>query len=92
MLEKECFPLEAMDNVKVEQFWRHMSSRVSWAKDFVSKYGYGVQPMYLWGDDAQVNERGEKVMTIGFGHCLDDRKSSVATVWPLFLYRCDPRP
>ena len=44
-------------------------------------------PLFLYGDDTQMNENGEKMTVLMMGCCLDERDSSMMTHYPLFIYR-----
>ena len=90
MLENDLFPLEAMEDLKVKSYWDHMQKHLPWAHQLVSRYGSKMVPLWLWGDDARyMQERTEKIAAVCLGAVLDDRSSSVVSVWPLFCYRVE---
>ena len=72
------------------RYWKHLASRLSWAKEHVEDYGLCHEPIYLWGDDAQYNERLDKLVVVSMGFVLDKRPAA-ESVYPLFCYRCDTR-
>ena len=75
-------------NGEIELYWRFLASRD--CPSTSDKPGSGCIPLYLWGDDCQFNERGQKMCTIVCGHVLDTRKNSKLTVYPLFVYQVEP--
>ena len=91
MLEHDLFPDEAMDETRVKEYWKHLeSTKLAWACQHVDRYGYGFVPLFLWGDDAQFSEdRKEKIATMAIGAVLDDRRSSIGTIWPLCVFQVD---
>ena len=89
MLELGLYPEGALEQNVVSAYWDHLSSHVEWASEHVQHHGHAHQPLYLWGDDAQYNEENEKIVCVALGATLDERTSSVATVWPLFVYRVE---
>ena len=80
-----------MDTQKTTAYWNHLKSHLPWAADHVRQHGLEFHPLFLWGDDAQYDELGHKIVTVAMGHVLDDRRDSISTVWPLFAYRVESR-
>ena len=89
MLENGIYPEDTLDLDDVSNHWDHLASHLDWASEHVQQHGRHHIPLYLWGDDAQYNEEGGKLVTVAMGAVLDNRTSAVATVWPLFCYRLE---
>lgn len=89
MVEHDLFPTEAMDPARLREYWEHLSGHLEWAKSHVALCHHAHVPVWLWGDDAQYNELGQKIVAVSMGCVLDDRTHCVQTVWPLFAYRFD---
>ena len=73
-------------------FWDHMMQcqSLTWPANVASSLNDGqILPLYLWGDDAQINERGEKLIAVAFGNWLDERSNGKDSIWPLFTIRSD---
>ena len=74
-------------SAELSTYWKHFSdNNVEWA---TASEGIQSQlhPCFLWGDDVQYNESYEKLCVVCLGHCLDKRKFSLETCWPLFTIR-----
>ena len=91
MLENGIYPEEALDRGRVSEYWDHLASCLPWASEHVRRHGSHFQPLALWGDDAQYNEMNDKLCCVSLMAVLDDRKTSVVSVWPLFSYRVETR-
>lgn len=85
MLQDGMFPeILAQD---VQNYWDHLATQgVSWAQDPSLK---PVHPLFLWGDDAQFNERQESLVAVAMGHVLSEEKNSLLAMWTLFTYKVE---
>ena len=72
---------------EIEKYWQFLSS--TGFPHTMDKAGTGCIPLWIWGDDAQYNERQSKVVIVAIGCVLDTRTCSKTTVWPLFAYKVD---
>ena len=85
LVERDLWPEVRPEDLS--RFWDHAKAhKVAWA-------GAGTRsthPLYLWGDDAQYNERGAKLITIVLGHALDENTNSLFSCFPLIVMRCAP--
>ena len=73
---------------EVDFYWKFLAARHFPGSE--DKVGSGCMPLWLWGDDAQYNERQQKIVTIAFGAVLDSRTSSMEVTYPLAVYQVDP--
>ena len=73
----------------IAAYWRHCAKHMSWAKDHpaVAHADGATVPVFLYGDDTQMNENGDKMTVLMMGCCLDERTNSMMTHFPLFIYR-----
>ena len=86
LLENDLFA--GVSDNEIEEYWRHLSQRVDWAKDYASgraKY----HPFTLWGDDAVYNSRQDKLVAVAMCPTLDNRPQSQLSICLLFCYRFD---
>lgn len=74
---------------EIDFYWRFLAARHFPGSE--GKVGSGCIPLWLWGDDAQYNERQQKIVTIAFGAVLDSRTSSMEVTYPLAVFQVDPR-
>ena len=75
---------------ELRSHWQHMKSRGADHANLVDdEMEHKFHPFYLWADDAVYNQLHEKLMVIVLGHCLDPKKNSVETCWPLCCIRVD---
>ena len=76
-----------MKDVRV--YWQHCAKHMSWAKEHpcVRDGADMTVPLFLYGDDTQLNENGDKMTVLMMGCCLDERDNSMMTHYPLFIYR-----
>ena len=65
-----------------------MGERFDWVNDLGGRQPI---PLWIWGDDAQVNERNEKLTVVTCGFFLETRKDPKDTVYPLFTIRNESR-
>lgn len=72
---------------EVQEYWSHMSERVSWAKAHTLRHGVGHNPLMLWGDDAQYTENHEALVCVTLGCVLDPSRNTWRSVWPLFCFK-----
>ena len=92
LLEKGHVPHPDEDGGATDQFWSHMCERTkfSWPQEVVATMNEGkVLPLYLWGDDAQINERCEKLIACACGNWLDERSNGKDSMYPLFCIRSE---
>lgn len=78
-------PVEKKD---LEQWWKHAST-LDLPHAAISP-NCQHHPWWIWGDDCQFNELGEKLICICMGHCLDNRTYSMESRYPIFVLREDP--
>ena len=71
----------------IQVYWQHCAKHTSWGKDHPCMNSGTTVPLFLYGDDTQMNENGEKMTVLMMGCCLDERDSSMMTHYPLFIYR-----
>ena len=84
----DCDAFPKIDPSEIGFYWNHMAQHAKWAQPC---QGWNqTHPLYLWGDDAQYNKQREKVVAVALGFVLDDRRSSMDTIFPLFVYKDDP--
>ena len=87
LVEKDLMPeIRAQDTA---YYWQHMAQHAEWAKP--CKDWRETHPLFLWGDDAVYNKQRDKVVAVALGFVLDDRKSSLHTLFPLFTYKFESR-
>lgn len=91
LYERHHVPHPDDDGGATSQFWHHMAQlSLPWTESVTSTLNNGlVLPLYLWGDDAQINERGEKLIAVACGSWLDERSNGKDSVWPLFSIRSE---
>ena len=79
----KLFP--AIKKNELERWWKHAAkhdlSHASLSPEFEHHC------LYIWGDDAQFNELGEKLICISVGHILDPRTFSMESCYPIFVLR-----
>ena len=77
------------DEEGIAIYWDHMFTHASWgAAHPLNEPGKQCQhlPLFLYADDVKwTNE--EKLTQLSLGIVVDGRKSSMETLWPLFLFR-----
>lgn len=81
---KESFGTTMKD---IRAYWQHVAHHVSWAKDHPCAHDGMAVPLFLYGDDTQMNENGEQMTVVMMGCCLDERDTSMLSHYPLFIYR-----
>ena len=88
LVKAELWPLQGViDRSDVTNWWDHMV-KTTWLKNHPGKEHQKHEPLFLYGDDACMTKAGnEKMVVVTLSHCLDTRKSSRLTSWPLFLFR-----
>ena len=75
----------------VREWWNHRVNHAAHMAEHPGSNQKNHEPLYLYGDDACMTKAGnEKMHVCTLSHCLDNRKSSRLTSWPLFLFRCVP--
>ena len=86
LVEQGLFPDHSRACVKC--YWRHLQkcnsplARISPSMDHI--------PIWIWGDGARYNAKGDNVIAMCFGSVLDvETKSSVHKCFPLALCRED---
>ena len=80
--EKEIFP--GPEQEALHEFWQNARNHYQpWAKGVDPR----THPLYMWGDDAQYDERGSKLVVVVLGHCLDEQTNSLRSCYPLFCIR-----
>ena len=73
----------------IKNWWNHMAGCTSWYANHPGNQDQKHEPLFLYGDDACMTKAGnEKMTVVTLSHCLDTRKSSRLTSWPLFIFRC----
>ena len=71
------------------EFWSHMAERdAPWVGPVIAT-GAQFIPVYLWGDDAQINERNEKVISVVCGFLTGKRANPKDSIYPLFTIRSE---
>ena len=87
LVEKDAMPeIRTQDTA---YYWQHMAQHADWAKP--CKDWRETHPLFLWGDDAVYNKQRDKVVAVALGFVLDERKSSLHTLFPLFTYKFESR-
>lgn len=72
-----------------EEWWDHMCKHGTWASEHPASKHKHHEPLSLYGDDAAFTKTSnEKMTVITLSHCLDTRKNSMLTSWPLCVFRC----
>lgn len=91
LYERHHVPHPDADGGATSEFWHHMCQlSLPWTESVTSTLNDGqILPLYLWGDDAQINERGEKLIAVARGSWLDERSNGKDSVWPLFSIRSE---
>ena len=86
LVEKDIWPGHELPETACHKFWIHAREHgQQWADDVDPR----THPLYLWGDDAQYDEKGSKLIVVVLGHCLDEQSSSLLSCFPLFCIRAD---
>ena len=91
LLEDGLFVDDAEARTRAADYWAHLAKQEqvgAWAKDPGLRTAH---PVYLWGDDAQHNERQEKLVVVAMGLALDPTRNSMMAMWTLFTYKAEPR-
>ena len=87
LVEKDRWPGREIRSSDIAEYWKR-------ATDHNQPWAEGVDPrshpLYLWGDDAQYDEKGSKLILVVLGHCLDEQTNSLLSCFPLFCIRADP--
>lgn len=87
MLQDGLFDTSNAIMEQVQKYWGHLSEQgIGWARDSSLA---AVHPLFLWGDDAQFNERQENLVVVAMGHVLSEEKNSMLAMWPLFSYKVE---
>ena len=71
----------------IKQYWDHLK-KVGSPLASVSPQGNHI-PCWIWGDEAQWRENGDEICLICMGCCIDHRKFSVQSCFPISLCRSD---
>ena len=91
LVKHKMWPLQVgvVTREDVKTWWGHMMEHAKWMAEHPGGQDQKHEPLFLEGDDACMTKAGnEKMMVVTLSHCLDTRKSSRLTSWPLFIYRC----
>jgi hypothetical protein len=78
------------DESEIHRYWDHLHqfgspvSQLSPTKTPV--------PVWLWGDEADFRESGETVLVVAMGCCIDPRKFSAESCYPICVCRSEPYP
>ena len=69
------------------EYWQHASKYMEWGPGHSASAAGRHHPMYLYGDDARVNNWGDKLIFICLGMVLDSRRHSMMTHFPLVVVK-----
>ena len=87
LVEKRLWPGSGVSHDEIAKFWENAESHgQGWARDVPKR----THPLYIWGDDAQYDERGSKLVLILLGHVLDEKTDSTLSCFPLACIRYEP--
>ena len=87
LVEKGMWPGKDISHEELSKFWENAKNHgQAWAKNVPSS----THPLYIWGDDAQYDEKGSKLVIIVLGHCLDEQSDSTLSCFPLACIRYEP--
>ena len=89
LFDQNLWPTQLMPelNGEVRGYWSHMFKHAGWAFHHPGMFSH--EPIAIYRDHAAVNKNGDKMCCITMSHVLDPRKSSMHTLWPLCVYKCD---
>lgn len=71
----------------IKHYWSHLRA-VGSPLAGVSPQGNHI-PLWIWGDGAQWRENGDEIYLICIGCCIDKRKFSVESCYPISLCKSD---
>ncbi len=71
----------------IKHYWSHLRA-VGSPLAGVSPQGHHI-PLWIWGDGAQWRENGDEIYLICIGCCIDKRKFSVESCFPISLCKSD---
>ena len=78
---RNVFP--KLDQKDLKKWWDHAAEH-----DLPHQvFSADCHPLWIWGDDCQFNELGEKLICISMGHILDPRTFSMESCYPIFVLR-----
>ena len=86
LVDKGMWPGSEVSEEERARYWENARKHnQAWARKVCNR----THPLYIWGDDAQYDEKGSKLVVILVGHCLDEQTDSRLSCFPLACLRCD---